>query len=173
MVSYASQISSLERDIGQLLKDDAYEAKKEADLTTKRNRALEDAGRTKQISTVTSKLKDAERAAHDLANVQKKRADLAGRLASKRKDLSGYQERQAREDATARKKVADDHKKLADEQRKLMRERDDHERRLQADMRRRAELGRMMTAQLNSASPTAATGVAPRFDFLHKPRQRG
>jgi hypothetical protein len=34
MVSYASQISSLERDIGQLLKDDAYEAKKEADLTT-------------------------------------------------------------------------------------------------------------------------------------------
>jgi hypothetical protein len=53
-----------------------------------------------------------ERATSELAAISKKRAEIAKRLAAKTKDLSSYQDRQAREDERARKKVSDEQKRL-------------------------------------------------------------
>lgn len=93
MTTHHAQIERLMREIAALQKDDAAEAKKEADLLAKSNRATEGAQRSKSASTIQMKLKEAERAAHDLAAVKKKRADIAGRLADRSKSLRGYETR--------------------------------------------------------------------------------
>ena len=129
---HQNQINRLSKELADLRKADAREAKKEADLIAKINRANEAASRTKSASTMQSKLKEIERASKDLASVQKKRADISGKIAAKSKDLRTYEDRQAREDEKARKKAAD-------EQRKLIREREAHERRLKSDLTRRAQ----------------------------------
>ncbi|MBU2534301.1 MAG: TIR domain-containing protein [Alphaproteobacteria bacterium] len=131
MSSFQTQINSLLKDIADLRKRDAVEAKKEADLLSKINRASEAAHRTTSASTLQSKLRDAERATKDLAAVQKKRGDFATKIADKSKSLRSYEERQAREDERERKKIAD-------EQRKLMREREAHEKRITNEIRSRA-----------------------------------
>lgn len=124
---HASQINQLEKDLANLRSSDAREAKKEADLVAKVNRANEAASRTKSASTLRSKLKEVERHTKALVAVQKKRADLSGKIASKSRSLRMYQGRQAQEDEKARKKAANEHKKL-------LRERDAYERRLAFDM---------------------------------------
>ena len=129
---HQNQINRLSKELADLRKADAREAKKEADLIAKINRANEAASRTKSASTMQSKLKEIERASKDLASVQKKRADISGKIAAKSKDLRTYEDRQAREDEKARKKAAD-------EQKKLIREREAHERRLKSDLTRRAQ----------------------------------
>ncbi|KQP35951.1 toll/interleukin-1 receptor domain-containing protein [Methylobacterium sp. Leaf100] len=156
MTSYTSNISSLERSIVDLQRQDATEAKKEADLTSKHYKAVEAAGRASSTSTMTSKLKDAERASHDLASVKKKRADLSSQMASKSKDLRSYLEKQAKEDQSALKKAADTQKKMADEQKRMIREREDHDRRVRSDLHRRA-----------ISFPTSATDPNTEgFDFF-------
>ncbi|WP_051631364.1 toll/interleukin-1 receptor domain-containing protein [Afifella pfennigii] len=125
-----SQISRLSKEIADLRKADAREAKKEADLLAKINRANDSAARTKSLSTLQSKAKEAERATRDLAGVQKKRADIAGKIAEKSKSLRSYEDRQAKEDEKQRKK-------MADEQKRLIRERETHERRVSAEIRSR------------------------------------
>lgn len=126
----ASQIDRLTKDIADLRKRDATEAAKEADLLVKINRANEAAGRATSISTMQSKLKDAERATKSLADIRKKRADFSSKIADKSKSLRGYEERQARDGERERRKIAD-------EQRKLMREREAHERRITSELRSR------------------------------------
>ena len=63
-----SQINRLSKEIADLQKSDAREAKKETDLLAKINRANEGAVRTKSLSTAQRKLKEAERATKDLAS---------------------------------------------------------------------------------------------------------
>jgi septal ring factor EnvC (AmiA/AmiB activator) len=145
-----SRINRLAKDIADLRKADAQEAKKEADLLGKLNRANEAAGRSKSSSTVQSKLREMERASKDLASVQKKRADLAGKIADKSKSLRSYEANQASDDEKARKKVAD-------EQKRLIKEREAHERRLASDMRRRA-------SSVNAG--TGLTEVQEAHDFF-------
>lgn len=128
-----SQINRLAKEIVDLRKSDAQEAGKEADLLGKINRANEAAGRTKSASTLQSKLREAERASKDLAAVQKKRAAISGKIADKSKSLRSYEERQARDDERARKK-------MADEQKRLIRERETHERQVTSEIRNRASL---------------------------------
>ena len=72
-----SQVDRLRREIADLNKADAREAKREADHLTKHNRAQEAAARTKSASTLQSKLREAERATSDLASIRKKRADIS------------------------------------------------------------------------------------------------
>jgi hypothetical protein len=127
-----NQINRLSKELAELRQADAREAKKEADLMAKANRANEAASRTKSASTMQSKLKEIERASKDLASVQKKRADLSGKIVGKSKVLRTYEDRQAGEDEKARKKAAD-------EQKKLIREREAHERRLKSDLMNRAQ----------------------------------
>lgn len=131
MSSYnQSQINRLSKEIADLRKSDAKEARKEADLLTKANRAADAAARTKNSSTLKSKLKEVERANISLAAVQKKRGDIAGKTALKTKSLNDYQSKQTRDDEKARKTAAE-------EQKKLMREREAHERRISAEIRSR------------------------------------
>jgi len=126
-----NQINRLNKEIADLRKSDAQEARKEADLLTKANRAADAAANTRIASTLKSKLKEVERANASLASVQKKRGDIAGKIAAKTKSLNDYQNKQARDDEKARKKAAE-------EQKKLMREREAHERRITAEIRSRA-----------------------------------
>lgn len=126
-----SQINRLNKEIADLRKADAQEARKEADLVAKMNRANEAAGRASSRSTVQSRLREAERASGDLAAVQKKRAQIAGRVADKSKSLAGYEERRAADEQKARKKAAY-------EQKRLIREREAHERRISDTLRIRA-----------------------------------
>jgi hypothetical protein len=126
-----SQISRLTKDIANLRASDAREAKKEADLLAKINRAREQAARTKGGSMLETKMKEMARASSDLASVQKKRADLSGKIADKSKSLQSYSQRQTRDDERARKKVAE-------EEKRLMREREAHERRITNEIRSRA-----------------------------------
>jgi len=107
-----SQINRLNKEIADLRKADAQEARKEADLVAKMNRANEAAGRASSRSTVQSRLREAERASGDLAAVQKKRAQIAGRVADKSKSLAGYEERRAADEQKARKKAAYEQKRL-------------------------------------------------------------
>lgn len=131
MTSYNSTISRLQNDIADLHKRDAAEAKKESDLTGKIARALDDVNRTKSSSTQVSKMKDIERFQKEAADVRHKRADYSSKIAAKTKDLHSNIERQATEDERARRKVAD-------EQKKLIRDREDHERRITAEVRSRS-----------------------------------
>lgn len=126
-----SQIIALMKDVADLNKADAREAKKEADLLTKLNRANQAAARSKSVATLKSKHQEIERAANDLARVRQKRADISGKIAIKTKTLRSVEDRQAKDDERARKKVAD-------EQTRLMRERQAYERRLTQELRSQA-----------------------------------
>ena len=138
MTSYTSTISRIQGDIADLHKRDAHEAKKESELTGRIARAMNDASRTKSIQTHISKLKDVERYQRDIADVRRKRAEYSAKMASKTKDLHTYSDRQATEDDRERRKIAD-------EQKKLIREREDHERRISAEIRSRTSISRTPT----------------------------
>jgi hypothetical protein len=146
-----SQINRLFRELADLRQADAREARKEAELLAKINRANEVALRTKSTSTMQSKLKESERASKELASVQKKRADISSKLAAKSKDLRTYEERQARDDEKARTKAAK-------EQRQLIRERQAHERRLRTDLSSRVKSVSALASQ-----PAA---VEEAYDFF-------
>ena len=132
-LNYTSQINRLTKEIADLRKTEARETKKEADIQARINRANDAAARATSFSTVQNELKKIERAGKDLAAVQKKRAEIAGKIASKSKSLSSFQERQAREDEKERKKISD-------EQKRLIREREEHERKITSAIQRRADV---------------------------------
>jgi DNA repair exonuclease SbcCD ATPase subunit len=138
-----SQINRLTKEIADLRKSDAREAKKEADLLASINRANESAHRATSASTLQSKARDVERLTKDLAAVGKKRADLASKIADRAKNLRTHGERQQRDEERERKKIAD-------EQRKLMREREAHERRVSSEIKSRtyqSQLGAFSSEQ--------------------------
>lgn len=151
MTAHHAQIERLMREIASLQKEDAAEAKKEADLIAKAHRSGEAAGKSKAASTVQMNLRALERATQDLATVKKKRADLAGKIADRAKNLRTYETRQATEDERARKKIAD-------EQKRLIREREAHGRRLSLDLRGRRDVAH--------AEVTPAGEVEQTYDFF-------
>lgn len=114
LTSIRSTVARVQKELADLRTKDAAEAKKEADLIGKVNKATSDARTTKSVSTVTSKLKDAARYSNDLANIQKKRADLSKSTASKTTDLNRHLSDQAKEEEKERKKLAAEDKKLRD-----------------------------------------------------------
>ena len=126
-------INRLTREIADLRKKEAQETRKEADAQAKLNRANETATRTSNASTLRNKLREAERCYKALADAQKKRADISGKIADKSRQLRTYEERQAREDEKKRKKVAE-------EQRRLIRERTEYERNTRKEMQLRENL---------------------------------
>ena len=133
-----SQIDRLTKEIADLRKSEAREIEKEASIQAKINRANETISRTDSTSTYQNKLKEVERATKDLATVQKKRAEISGKIADKSKSLHSYEERQAREDERKRKKISD-------EQKRLIREREEHERKITSEIRRRTNLSSIPT----------------------------
>lgn len=128
-----NQINRLSKDIADQRANDAREARKEADLIAKINRANEAASRTRNPSTFQSKTREAERAMKDLANVQKRRAAISRTIADKTQNLHSYQGRHLQEVQRAAKRHADQEKRL-------IREREQHERRITNEVRSRARL---------------------------------
>ena len=126
-------INRLTKEIADLRKKEAQETRKEADAHAKLNRANEAAARTSNASTFRNKSREAERCYKALADAQRKRADISGKIADKSRQLKTYEERQAREDEKKRKKIAD-------EKRRLIREQEKHERNITNEIRRRASL---------------------------------
>lgn len=126
-----SHINRLTKEIANLQKTDAQEIRKEVYIQSRINRANEAVNRARNTSTLQNKLKEAERFCKDLAVVKKKRAEISGKIADKFRQLKTYEERQAREDEKKRKKISD-------EQKRLIREREEHERNITNEIRRRA-----------------------------------
>ena len=148
--SYHTQISRLEKEIADLDRDAATTAKKEADLIGKINRAQDAASRATSISSAKSKLRELEQASKSLADTKKRQSDISAKRSQKSKTLHDYQQRQARADETARKKVEND-------QRKLMRDSEAHQRRMALETRRQA-----------GVIPTWTSGSEPArtYDFF-------
>ena len=153
-MNYANQINRLIREIADLRKTEARETKKEADIQARINRANEAATGATSFSTVQNESKKIERSRKDLAAVQKKRAEIAGKIASKSKSLSSFQQRQAREDERERKKISD-------EQKRLIREHEEHERKITSEIQSRAETWRIHPGS------TAAQQVSYDFFISH------
>ncbi len=116
-----SQMNRLNKEITDLQKAEAQEIRKEADVRAKINRAEEPASRARNISTFQNKMKEAERGYKALADVRKKRAEIAAKIADKSKRLQTCEERQSREDEKQRRKVADEQKRLFREQKEYER----------------------------------------------------
>ena len=137
-LNYTNQINRLIKEIADLRKTEARETKKEADIHARINRANQAASRANSVTTLENELKKIERSTAELATVQKKRAEISGKIATKSRSLNSYQERQAREDERERKKISD-------EQKRLIREREDHERKITSEIRGRAVTSRITT----------------------------
>lgn len=117
-----SQVDRLRRDIASLRKSDAREAENEAKATARLNRATQGVQRARNSSTLNSKLREAERAQHDLAKIGKKRADLATKIANKMSSLGTCEQRLNRKQDADRKKVEDHHKRMLRDRQKLERQ---------------------------------------------------
>ncbi|ESX87372.1 toll/interleukin-1 receptor domain-containing protein [Mesorhizobium sp. LSHC412B00] len=147
MPSYHSNINHLQNELARFQKEDAALLSKEAAALKKVHSAREAIGRTKTVSTITSKLKEIERGSNDLASIGKKRAELSGKIASKTKDLNSYITKQATEDERSRKKVAD-------EQKRLLLQQENKVRQISEQMRRIAN------------TPAASLSADRKFDFF-------
>ena len=75
-----TRINRLEKEIADLRKREAEETRKEVDAQAKINRANEAASRTSNDSTRRNKLKEVERSSKKLADAQRKRAGISGRI---------------------------------------------------------------------------------------------
>ena len=145
-----SQISRLAKEIADLRKAEAQETRKEADIHAKINRAKDSIARTYNVSTLRNKEREIENCYKALSVVQKKRAEIASKIADKSKRLLSYEERQAREDEKERKRIAV-------EQKRLIRERKEHERSITYGIERRASPLRM---------PDSGIHTRKRYDFF-------
>jgi hypothetical protein len=111
-ISFArSNVVRTTKDIADLRKKDADQARKEADLQSKINRAAEGVRRATSQSTLSSKLREVERYQGDLARVAAERAKIASSLASKTVDVQRNQERLASEEAKETRKQQEAYKR--------------------------------------------------------------
>ena len=85
-----NNVGRASKQIADLRKSDATLAKKEGDLLDKINRASESVTRKTSASMANMKPKEVVRATKDLANVQKKRADLSNYFTHHDKFYSRY-----------------------------------------------------------------------------------
>lgn len=162
MSSYNSTIARLQSDIADLHKRDASEARKESELTGKIARAIDEANRTKSLLTQQSKFRDLERFQKEAAAVRHKRAEYSSKIASKTNELHTNSQRQATEDERARKKVVD-------EQKKLIKDREDHERRITAEVRSRSYIRPLMMSPVTAISPS----ISYDFFISHASEDKG
>ena len=129
-----SQIDNLSKEIARLRENESRERQRQADILGRINRANDAASRTKNASTLKSKAREIENSYKDLAAVEKRLANLANQIADKSKRLHSYEERQARDAETERKKLVAKMdrraRKNAEEQKRLIREREAHEQRI-------------------------------------------
>ncbi len=106
--SIQSTIIRLQNQLADLRKKDAQEAKKEADALAKANKAGIEAAKTKSLSTMHSKIRQAETAQKDAASAATKRAGIAKVMAGKNAELMKAQTAMGKEEQRERAKTAKD-----------------------------------------------------------------
>jgi hypothetical protein len=106
-MSSQGDVDRAQRDLEQLHKKQADEARKEADLSEKIARARASMSGTSSASTVRSKMADIARYERDLVHVQKRKADLAKQIGTTITKLGKSQQRVADEQSRDQKRVLD------------------------------------------------------------------
>lgn len=117
---YRRNVQRKRDDISKLQTDKVREQKKLADLSGKTQRASEAISRTKNSSTIQSKLREIERYQKDSANIEKKVAGFEQKIAAKYKELGNEEKKVAQEEEKELKKRRREEEKLAREHQKRM-----------------------------------------------------
>lgn len=143
-----STIKRLQHQLADLKKKDAQEAKKELDAQAKANKAGVEAAKSKSLSVMQTKLKQAEGAQKDARSATAKRAAIAKEIASKNSELLKAQSALLKEEEKQRAKVA----KEVDRQQA-------------AQMRRQATLDGRVVAGLASWRSTDVATEIPTESF--------
>jgi len=107
-MSSQGDVDRAQRDLEQLHKKQADEARKEAALSEKIAKARASISRTSSASTVRSKMADIARHERDLVSVQNKKADLAKQIGGTMTKLGKGQQRVADEQSRSQKRLLDD-----------------------------------------------------------------
>lgn len=107
-----STLARLQKDIADLRKKDAAEAKREVDANGKASRAAQAVANTRSSSTAKMKLREVERYQTQVATSTKKRADYAHQIARKLDESNRVQDRLSKAETAERKKEADRLSKL-------------------------------------------------------------
>lgn len=105
-------LARLQKDIADLRKKDAAEAKKEVDANGKANRAIQAATKASSMSAAQMKLREVERYQNQAAASAKKRAEYAGQMVRKLEETNRVQDRLSKAETSERKKESDRLSKL-------------------------------------------------------------
>lgn len=89
--SYRNSVITRQKELSKLTSEKAKEQLKISELNKKINSASDGIKRTKNSSTINSKLKEIERHNKEIANTNKKIADLESKMAKKNKEIFEYQ----------------------------------------------------------------------------------
>jgi hypothetical protein len=123
--SERSKIARLESRLAELRKKDAQEARKEADFTSKANKATTEAAKAKSPSTIASKTREADTARKHAASATTARAGYAKELAQKGGELMKARAALGYEEAKLRIKTAKEIDKQQASQARKQRQLDD------------------------------------------------
>jgi hypothetical protein len=114
-MSSQGDVDRAQRELEQLHKKQADEARKEAGLSEKITKARSSISRTSSATTVKGKLADIARYERDLVHIQKKKADLAKKIGTTMTKLGKSQQRVAEEQRRSQKRLLDDLRRQQDE----------------------------------------------------------
>lgn len=111
IASARSNVARVQKALADLRGKDATEAKKEADLVSKTNKATTDAQKATNANTMSQKLREVERHTNAMASVQQKRAGFAKDVSTRTTELNRYLAEQTKEEERERKKLAEEDRK--------------------------------------------------------------
>ncbi|SCX26112.1 TIR domain protein [Agrobacterium sp. DSM 25558] len=109
--SIHSSIVRLQKQIADLKKKDAQEARNEAQATAKANKARIEAGRAKTLSVLQSKSRQLDSSQKESANASSKRASIAKSISDKSAELLKAQAALSKEENSQRTKIEKEIKK--------------------------------------------------------------
>ncbi|MBB6370109.1 CHAT domain-containing protein [Chryseobacterium shigense] len=119
--SYRTTLINRQNELSRLTSDKAKEQVKIADLNKKINSASDAIKRTKNISSINSKLKEIERYNKDIASTTKKIADLESKIVKKNKEIFDTQKKIDKEQVSIDKKRKIESDKLQKDQERSLR----------------------------------------------------
>lgn len=119
--SYRTTLINRQNELSRLTSDKAKEQLKIADLNKKINTASDATRRTKNLSTINSKLKEIERYNKDIVSTTKKIADLESKIVKKNKEIFDTQKKIDKEQTLIDKKRKIENDKLQKDQERSLR----------------------------------------------------
>jgi hypothetical protein len=117
-----STLSRLQREIAELRLKEAVEVRKQAELTTKANKAASSASRASSASMLQSYIRETETHSRDLEASHKRHAGISTQIAMKTKQAGQLQDRISRAEESERKTAQKAEEKRQKEHNRQMRE---------------------------------------------------